>query len=62
MNSGRRGERSRIDERARAVLAGFDLLGGNQPRSLINKYAPASRGERANGSRVTHGNSGLRHD
>ena len=32
MSSGRRGERSRIDERAQAVLPGFDLLGGNQPR------------------------------
>jgi hypothetical protein len=52
VNSGRRGERSRIDERARAVLAGFDLLGGNQPRSLIDKYAPA------NGSRVTHDTCG----
>jgi hypothetical protein len=52
VNSGRRSERSRIDERARAVLAGFDLLGGNQPRSLIDKYAPASswrEGERFKG-------------
>ena len=28
-SSGRRGERSHIDERARAVLPGFDLLGGD---------------------------------
>jgi hypothetical protein len=48
---GRRGERSHIDERARAVLPGFDLLGGiNRDRLgwLIDKYASASRGESPN--------------
>jgi hypothetical protein len=42
VSSGRLGERSRINERARAVLPGFDLLDEINPNrrgSLIDKYS-----------------------
>jgi hypothetical protein len=42
VSSGRLGERSNINERARAVLPGFDLLdeiNRNRRGSLIDKYS-----------------------
>src|ERR1700726_2855434 len=55
VSSGRRRERSHIDERARAVLAGFDLLGGTLADRQIRAGIAWREGERFKGA---HGNIG----
>jgi hypothetical protein len=52
VSSGCRGKPSHIDERARAILAGFDLLGGNQPEHVTLADRQISVGIAARGARA----------